>query len=123
MVSEEHKGQQFRRIEIPPEAREEMLAAASAGQRHAEMYQHAQQTPADLSSPEGLRHHLITAHEYEDHDFYRNSHWRDIDHVIRQSDLDRDMTHTELRRVHDDEHATGQAPAPGVTMGNDHFHE
>lgn len=113
-------------VPISEGARQEMLAAASAGQRHAEMQQHAQRTPTNLSDRGDLRHHLMTAHEWEDHDFYRNSNWRasEIGHVVPESDDDRPMRHPELRRVHDDEHAAHPHDWPGsISMGDSHFHE
>lgn len=107
-------------VHLPEETRQQMLDAASAGQRHAEMVDHAHRTPTNLGDKHDLTHHLLTAHEWDDHDMLRNSHWRDVDHLVRPSNDDRRMTHHELRRIHDDEHATQDMP--GVTMGDSHFH-
>lgn len=113
-----------RHIEISEAARQEMLAASSAGQRAAEMHNHAQQTPADLSSPHDLKHHVMTAHEWDDNDLLTNSHWRDISHVVHTDDYDREMSHNELRRVHDDEHRAHPHDYPrATTLGDSHFHD
>ena len=98
----------------------QMQGAAAAGQMAGDMQRHAQQTPVKLSDPHDLKHHLIAAHEWDEHDMLRNSHWRNIDHLVALSDYDEPMTHSELRRVHDDEHAT--QGMRGVTVGQEHFH-
>jgi hypothetical protein len=115
-------------IEISEEARQEMLAAASAGKMRAEVAQGAQRTPVRLNDPTDLQAHLISAHEWDDNDFHRNSNWHgeSLDPVLgrNQSGDDYRMGHSEISRVHEHEHRAYKDDWPNaVTMDTEHFHE
>ena len=106
-----------------------MLSAASAGRMHAEVQQSAQRTPVNLGSHTDLQAHLISAHEWTDYDFHRNSNWHGeaLDPTLGENRGGDDyrMTHSEIRRVHHFEHgAYGAQDWPNaVTMEEEHFHE
>jgi hypothetical protein len=117
-----------RQFNISPEARDEMLGAASAGRMSAEVQRNAQRTPVKLNDETDLQAHLISAHEWEDHDFHRNSNWHgeDLDSVLgrNQHDDDYRMSHMEVGRVHEHEHRKHAQDWPNaVTLGVEHFHE
>lgn len=131
MTSEENKGQQFggqgpRKIPISKAARDEMMQAHYAGRRAGEMYDHAQRTPVDLAHPADLKAHLITAHDWDDNDMWRNSH-RDVDHILgpNHGSDDYEMSHREIRAIHDryDHVHYGSDFPHSTTVGDSHFHD
>lgn len=112
-------------IRISEAARAEMAAAHSAGRMAGEMAQQAQRTPVDLSDTAQLKAHLISAHDWDENLFWRNSH-EDRHPVLGPSPSDdHQMSHVQLRAVHDrHDHVQYRSDFPGaVTLGHDHFHE
>ena len=115
-------------IEISQESQREMQAAAQAGKMYAEVKSSGQRTPVKLDDPTDLQAHLISAHEWEDYDFHRNSNWhgKDLDPVLgrNQQDDDYRMEHHEVRRCTSTSTEAHRQDWPNaVTMGHEHFHE
>ena len=68
-----------RQFSLSPEAHAQMQAAASDGQRHAEMHDHAQKTPVNDPRIHGVRYdasirgHVVDVEPYRAHDRYSKS--------------------------------------------------
>lgn len=108
------------RIPISDEDRALYEQIANHSQHRMEQWQHAEKRVVDLNDPLDLRQHMIESHDFTDGDFWRNSHAKDHPALPKSTDVDRPLSHKEIRALHDHDHTSGDYA--GTTLGDSHFH-
>lgn len=84
-----------------------------------EKWQQDEKRVVNTSDPVDLRQHMIDSHDFDDSDFWRNTHG-DHPALGETPNVDRPLTHSEIHALHEHDHASGDYA--GTTMGSSHFH-
>lgn len=121
-------GREFH-VQIPSETMAMYRQIGEASQLDASMEKHLRSQPTRLSDPQSLREHLITAHDWSEHDFVRDESDRekvpglspiDWEKADREGQMP-SLSHRDMHVLHQHDH--DQYPEePHTTLGDSHFH-
>lgn len=116
-------------IRLSPEDVQAYRALADAARLDAALQQHMETRPADLDDPLSLKEHLLYAHQWQVHDFFRDE--SDRESVPGLSPIDWDsadarggmppLTLTDMQVLHSHDHAT-YPDMEHVSEGQHHTH-